>query len=174
MLSACERCGERQAPAELELDVTGKYCCRRCRAHIAVATADDSLAEQGIVRTCGRCGQRAMRPEQETYTVPSRASNDREARFTLGFRYRCAECSARAWFFRPGALAFLVVALVPGFLLMLVVEPTHPYGWHRGRRGGIAFSMGPVPLWIRVLVALSIPAALIAYDQWQRRRNPPA
>jgi hypothetical protein len=174
MLSACERCGERLATAELEFDTAGKSCCRRCRAHIAVARADHSLIQQGVVRTCRRCGQRTLRPEVETYTVPSGVTNEREARSAFGFHYRCSSCSARAWFFRPGVLAFFVAAWLVTLPVVLIVEPTMPFGWRKRGMLRLAFSTGDVPLWVRWLLVLIIPVALLGYDQWQRHRNPPA
>jgi hypothetical protein len=173
MLSACERCGEGCAQAELELDVAGKSCCRRCRAHIAVARADHSLRKQGVVRTCGRCGQQTMRPEVESYTVPSGVIDDREARFTFGFHYRCSSCSARAWFFRPGVLAFFVAASLAALAFARIVEP-RPFGWRRLGGLKLSFSLGAIPFWASALLVLMAPLAVLVYDQWQRHRNPPA
>jgi len=169
MGAECERCGQHCAAAELELDVTGKFGCRRCRALIAVARADHSLTEQGVVRTCGRCGRHTLRPEVETYSVPRGVTDDREVRFTLGFYYRCDHCSARSWFFRPGVLAVYVVASLVLLAGMLLIEPTA-----HGGRGWFRFSMGKeLPWWTRLFVLL-IPLTLVGYDWWQRRRNPPA
>src|SRR6478752_6978867 len=69
VLSACERCGERCVAAELELDIAGRSCCRRCRAYFAVARADQALTEAGAVRICGRCQQPTLRPDAATYVA---------------------------------------------------------------------------------------------------------
>ena len=173
MSSTCERCGEAHVAAELELDVAGKFCCRRCRARIAVIRADQSLTERGIVRACGRCGQPAMRPEVETYTVPTGATSDGQSRSTFGYCYRCASCSARAWFFRPAVLAFFVGFALAVLPIALIVEPTRPFGWSQRSQLGFVFSWGDVAWWLRCVLVLMIPVVLLGYDQWQRYRNPP-
>ena len=56
----------------------------------------------------------------------------------------------------------------------LLVEPTRSRGWHQLGAFRFVLSMGDVPAWLRCLVVLTLPVALLGYDQWQRHRNPKA
>jgi len=115
-----------------------------------------------------------MRPELETYSVPTGSSSERDVPFTFGFHYRCSNCSARSYFFRPGVLVFFGIATLVTLVGALSMEPTLPYGWHQRSTFRFVFSPGNVPAWLRCVLVLAIPLALLGYDQWQRYRNPPA
>jgi hypothetical protein len=167
-MGACERCGGAFAPAELELDVAGKFCCRRCRAHVDVALANRTLTEQGVRRRCRECQQATMLPESEVknhdHPPGWHWEQDSDGNWvyanhgepvTLGYRYRCSTCRATCYLFRVEYLFGLVVVWAISLLAMFMLsrDTAHLRGY---------------------ALSLLLPLGLALVDGYKRYRNPAA
>lgn len=111
----CEGCGARRPPAELALDLQGRYICRPCHALASIEAARQVEGSLGFRRMCPRCKGPTMVAGEPWQPITLEGEGGGEADVTVGHPYRCGQCRRRVFLLAPGGFfALLVVAYVIG------------------------------------------------------------